>query len=305
MSPRVAYKLALEAERVAQDALASPETVAATRVAAQEVVGRVEAWRDEMEMAGGRSGWVAQEDLAAVADVEGRFGAGWDEEELSDDALFTAALTGHPYYEERVARRLAAVTIELGAAKLVRLGAPMDAALVFGAVRFAAGCLRGRVRGERLCDEEVRAVLMAAEGWGRVAGANPLVVDFEGAAEVVLSQLTGLAADAAACAGAAERMGLGTDVWDAAHEFHAYAVLSIQSRFLATMDYDKAQRFASAAARLAARALEDSGVRLPRPPPGVEAQGPRLVMASAKGALRNGVLPRRAVGSVPVMMPQS
>ena len=309
VSPGLAAKLAQQAERLAQDALASPETVATTRVAAQAVVGRVEAWRDEMEMAGGRTGWVARGDPEKDWRGAGRAGAGRDAAELSDEALFTAALSGHPYYDEGIARRLAAVTIELGAGKLVRLGGPADAALVFGAARFAGRSLRGRVGGERLCDEGVAAVLAAAEGWARAVGANPLVTDFQDARDVAVSQSIGLAADAAACAEAAERMGLGMEIWDAAHEFHAYGVVSIQSRFLATMDYDGAQRFASAAARLAARAMADPEVRLPRPPPGVEAQEPRLVMASAKAVLREGVLPRRtrvrADGRAPVTVVQS
>ena len=294
-----AHDLAGQAERVARQVCAAPETIDLTRAAANVVTSRVEAWRKVALSTGRRPG------LASAKDDDRHAGTSHPALTQTDQEVFKAALGCAGYYREPIARRLAEVTLGIGSAGLLRLSAPMDAVLALGAARFAAQSVRLRVSGIPMSRARCLDVIEIVQEWGEHSGKNPFFIDFDGKeqGEMLARQAVALAADACICAtiaagrtGGTEAPGFG--IWEAAEEFHAYAVLSINSRFLTLMDYDKAQLMASAASRFATAAIANPDLRVPRFPSGTGACGPKSVLAMTASLLGQGIRPRRSAASM-------
>lgn len=287
----MAETLAEQAERLARDMVAAEGTIDVTRAAAEEVTLRVAVWRHALA-----TGWrPALRRGAAVGRKTGLFPA------LADPAttereLFQRALRRHPEFIEAIAWRLAMVTRQLGLDGLIQLGPPFDGVLALSAARIAAGLARSTASAS-LPPGECLALLGIVEDWADRTGFNPCIVPLQGGAAAIVAQAAGLATDSVHCAAAAaarqDRPSCQA-MWETAEEHNAYLVLSLHPRSLTEMVFERAERFASAAARLAEAALADTAVRLPALPAGIEAGGPRLVLATARGVLRNGILPRRS-----------
>ncbi len=288
----MAETLAEQAERLARDMVAAEGTIDVTRAAAEEVTLRVAVWRHALA-----TGWRPASRSDAAGRRMGLLPAEPDPA-TTERELFQRALRRHPEFIEPIARRLAVVTWQLGADGLIELGPPFDGVLALSAARIAAGVARGPASAS-LRPAERLALLGIVEDWAERTGLNPCIVPLQGGAAAIVAQAAGLATDSVHCAAAAaarqDRPSCQA-MWETAEEYNAYLVLSLQPRSLTEMVFERAERFASAAARLAEAALADPAVRLPALPAGIEAGGPRLVLATARGVLRNGILPRRSGG---------
>ena len=294
-----AHDLAGQAERVATEICAAPETVDLTRAAAHVVTSRVEAWRKVALSSSRRRG------LETAKDDDRRPGEPRATRMQTDQEVFRIALGCAGYYREAIARRLAEVTLGIGSAGLLELSAPMDAVLALGAARFAAQSIRGRVSGVPMSKAQCLEIIEIVQEWGDRSGRNPFFIDLDGEerGEMLARQAVALAADACICTTIAAGRSGGTKapgfgIWEAAEEFHAYAVLSLNSRFLTSMDYDKAQLIASAASRFATAAIGNPDLRVPRFPTGTGASGPKSVLAMTAGLLGQGIRPRRSAASM-------
>jgi hypothetical protein len=165
--------------------------------------------------------------------------------------------------------------------------------------RYAARCWRGLIRGEVPTRDQCMMAVALVQHWSAHSGKNPFTVDFSNVEDALDDLVMGLSRDVGACLAIAERfaggpLAPGFGSWEDAEEYLSFAALSLRPNQLSHMDLDQARRFASAAARLAASAIEGPAVHVPTFPPSLDAGSPSRVLACTRFALPNGPDPRRS-----------
>jgi hypothetical protein len=262
------------------------------------VSARVQAWRTHLIRSHRPLEW---RNAAELSRDDSDAGA-----RLTLDEQLKIALEEFPQPRESIARTLFETTLRIGARGLLTVGAPFDKVLALGAARVAARCSRGQVRVDSIPREGCLQAVGIVQEWSAISGTNPFLVGFDGfdgRGGTLEERVTALALDVRACIALAEQLpggptADGFDAWEAAEEFHAYALLSVRPSFLFLMDFEKAQSFASAAARLAQAAIDGEGPQLPEfPEYFYDFPSPRTVLASTRIALPNGADQRRSVAA--------
>jgi hypothetical protein len=209
------------------------------------------------------------------------------------------AVKDYPYFRESTARVLFREAMHVGAAGLHAVDAPFDVPVMLAIARYAARCSRGLIRGEVPTRDECMMAVALVQHWSAHSGKNPFTVDFSNVEDALDDLVIGLSRDVGACLAIAERfaggpLAPGFRSWEDAEEYLSFAVLSLRPNQLSHMDLDQARRFASAAARLAASAIEHPAVHVPTFPQSLDAGSPRRVLACTRFALPNGPDPRRS-----------
>lgn len=213
------------------------------------------------------------------------------------------ALNDYPHFRESTARALFCEALRAGAGWLRAIEAPFDLPVMLAIGRYAARCCRGLIRGEVPTRRECMVAVALVQHWSAHSGNNPLAVDFAHVGDGVDDLVTRLSRDVGACVAIAERfpggpLAPGFQSWEEAEEYLCFAALSLRPNQLSHMDLHQARRFASAAARLAASAIDGTALRIPTFRPCVDAGSPTRVLACTRFALPNGPDPRRSAVAV-------
>lgn len=292
----VATDIASQAERMALEVEQAASCTEAARAAVTVVRGRVSVWRKYMSSSRRRH----DGNMPSYAAVSERA----PERTRPVDEQLKAAILDFPHMRGFYGRALSATVLRLGADGLARLGAPADVVLAMTGARFAARCWRVGFPHDGLSQPECLQTIAIIQDWSLQTGKNPFVLAYEHR-RVSPDDAPSLAFDASTCLAIAEALPEGADapgfgMWEAAEEFHAFAVMVVRPRVLKTMEWSKAQSFASAAARQAQAALDDPGLRLPEFPNSDGRPQPRCVLAATRFAIPDGPLPRRTSTIKPV-----
>jgi hypothetical protein len=291
LKPGVANTLATQALDVAFNMPLSKSVSELSLVAARVVEGRVRIWRRYVDSQAKQPvddrGTLEHAAIEKAAELL----------VLPQDIL-RQAQGDFPNSRLSAGSTLMNMALRMGAQGLLQLGEPMDAVLALGAARAAARRVRGHLRSMDLPLDKCPEAIGILQQWCALTGKNPFIVPYGSAGGKISDRVTGFAFDAATCvAVAAKTSGAlgspGFDALETAEEFHAYGVMCINPDLIWNMDLDKAQHFASAAARLADAALTDPTIRLPEFPDYCEdLPTPKLVLAIARAACIAGIKPR-------------
>jgi hypothetical protein len=291
--------LAVQAQQVASGLVGSRDLSEETRAAAQIVLARVERWR---RFGSGRR----HPDLAAAGALPGT--ARDAQRPLSVEEQLKLALDEFPQARDPIARTLFDLALRMGADGLVKVLDPMDTVIALAAARLAARCTRGLARAHAMPDEARLQGIAVVQDWARRSGKNPFLAVQDG---LKVNQAASLSLDASTCVAMAVdlpggALAPGFTMWEDAEEFHACAALSVRPNLMDDMEFERAQAFASAAARHALAAIEGTAPRPPRFIDCDEPFGPRTVLALTRFALTGGPLPRhsaRAAANEAVLRP--
>jgi hypothetical protein len=296
LSPSIANNLASQAEEVACNIPSSKEVSQLSVVAARVVAARIQEWRRHIASGAKRAPNDTRDKLAEEKQKTA------DPLALPQDVL-RQAQEDFPNARLSAASTLMDTALRMGARGLLQLGDPMDAVLALGASRAAARRVRGHKRSMDLPLDRCGEAIGILQEWCALSGKNPFIVPYGNTGGSLAERVTGFALDAATCvAVAAETPGAagrpGFDALETAEEFHSYGVLCINPDFVWNLDIEKAQSFASAAARLAEAAIADPAVRIPEFPDDCEVSRPKLILALARAACYSGIKPRRSAAFV-------
>jgi hypothetical protein len=213
------------------------------------------------------------------------------------------ALTDFPQFRASSVPFLVKTTRTLGADGLLRLGPPMDMVFALGSARIAARTARGlEYGGVTLPRDECLDVIGTVQKWSTLANRNALIVPgYPGHGKLVRRVLS-MALDANTCADLAlERTSgdgaAGIDMWEDAEEYHAYALMLFDTNPLHGLSFDQAVAFASAAGRLAERAISDPEIPLPELPDVEEVATPKRVLIYARSMTGGSIAPRRSTAT--------
>lgn len=292
-----ASMLVRQAERVVVE-VGRVEASEPTLAAARAVVSRIALWRNYAADTARRN----KQDPGAARPVSaGREGEATTGEVAMRDAS-QKALAMFPQFAEAVARPLVDTTCRLGAERLARLREPMGSVMALNTARFAARSSRGHLRGPALRREECLECIRVVQGWSGIAGKNPFIVPYAGREGSIYDRALALFVDAASCVSLAADLpdgpaAQGFPIWEAAEEFHAYAMVCLNPNALPNMSLERAQACAAAAGRLAAAHLAEASVALPEIPDFCEAFSPKMVLAMSRSVIRGEIPARRSAAA--------
>ena len=209
------------------------------------------------------------------------------------------AVENFPEFIEAVARPLVDMTLQLGASRLALLGESEQKVLALQTVRFAARSRRGNLKGPAQPKDLSLNCLSVVQEWSTISGKNALMVPYGGRRHTIQECAQHLLSDAMTSVEIAQDLpdGLtapGFQVWEAAEEFHAYAVVSMVPQSLRNMTFERARGCAAAAGRLAQAHLHDPAVELPNIPEFCEQLGPKMVLATVRAVTGADIPPRRS-----------
>jgi hypothetical protein len=238
-------------------------------------------------------------------------------------AIWKNAFDSYPSFDGKTGESIGLTVLALGADGLRKLKSPMDEVFAAISARFAARCSHGAYYSS-MERKSCVALVGTVQEWAVLAEKRPLLIGYQTNAGTYPEQARMLAFDALSCVElAAELPGgdgnPGLAAWEAVAEMHAYIAVALNPQLLAAMDYDLTQAYpaaldydrsqtlrdhhsqtvASAAARFALRLIEHpvlyETIDLPA---SVDLAKPRMVLATVRRFLPNGVLPRRSDGGV-------
>lgn len=179
-----------------------------------------------------------------------------------------------PHVEDATGLLAIHILREFGEAALTRARKPWDHVIALAILRYAARQLRGEVllgdRGAVIAD--VRVVQSCAER----TGLRPMLTGYTGPGKPA-QQALGLARDACTL-----RDAVGGACWQAAIDFHAFALVALDHRLLLDLQLDEAQDLAVAAIRLADEATDVT--IMPNLPP-TSGSSPKVVRLHALACL--------------------
>ena len=179
----------------------------------------------------------------------------------------------------------------------------MDMVFALGSARVAARTAQGRqYDGVVLPPEKCIEVIGTVQEWSLLTGKNALIVPGYPGHGKLVRRVVAMALDANTCADLALQRpngseAAGFEMWEVAEEYHAYALMLFDANPLHAMSFDKAVGFASAAGRLAERAISDPDVLLPELPDVSEVPTPKRVLIYARSLTGGSIAPRRSIAA--------
>ncbi len=241
----------------------------------------------------------------AYASSNGGAGTGGPDNGSSPEAAsasanaWKVAVDNFPEFMEAAARPLVDMALELGGSRLALLGKSEQKVLALQTVRFAARNRRGNLKGPAVPESISLNCVSVVQEWSTISGNNALVVPYSDRRHTIQQCALALLSDATTSVQIA--LGLpnglsakGFQAWEAAEEFHAYAVVSMAPQSLRNMTFERAHEWASAAGRLAQAHLDDPAVELPSIPGFCKHLGPKMVLATVRAVTGPGIPPRRS-----------
>jgi hypothetical protein len=280
-----ARQLALEAT-AAMETLSKGSNDAATQAAIKEVAGNIREWRDHVQ----RFGEASNGRAPGPARVFRNTPAPLDEATLDTQTVIEHAVADFPQTRPEISLRLFYMTLKMGVRGLVNLGQPPDGVFALGAVRFAAGGLAGRTLRVTPATTDCMTMLGIIQEWSDKVGRNPFdVAPFGGRWGSHSERVVAMLSDARICAKFAAELPTAKDpsfqIWPAAIERHAYAMISLKETSLDDTSFDEASFLMTAAARYADRLIKDPTL-VPPEIPGVDPKdGPYIALTAARSLL--------------------
>jgi hypothetical protein len=266
----------------------------ATAAAAEAVKARITQW--QLHVSGMSS--KGNPDHTAADPAQPRAAA-----HLTDRSAAQTALAEFPQFGPSTAPYLFNMARSLGPRGLLQLGAPMDMVLALGAARVAARSSKGKhYAGLPASRTDCLEVIGAVQAWGVMSEKNALIVPGYPGRGGLSHRILAIAVDSNTCANLGQELpggceAAGFSMWEVAEEYHAYALMLLDRNPLDEMAFDQALLFASAAGRLAERALADPDVLLPVFPEGMDMPSPQRVLSYARAMTGGAIAARRSAAS--------
>ncbi len=299
VSPREAKALARAAEVMIVGVRASAGDVPGTRMtalAADVVQNRIIAWRRQTVASSGQGEWGEFRPPQPRDPAEG-----FTEEplELTECWMLETLCAEFPHVRASCARYAFNTTLRMGVQGLIALGPPGDKVLAVAASRVAAQSALDHLPGPAIPVEKCLQVVQIVQDWALHSGEHPLALpSFGGPRTAALARVAERAVDTNACVALAARLPGGADApgyaqWEYALENHAYVLMASRGYTAAELTFDEAREIGSAAARLAAYAMDNPACLLPALPEGWSAT-PNMVLKSVTSMIGDDLVPRRA-----------